>query len=98
MAAHPGIVFREGPAGRRAALAAGPDVWEVVETIKDADATGEAAIQAAAVWGGLTAAEVRVALRYYGEFPDEIDARILANREQAKEAREAWERVQAALS
>ena len=30
MEAHPGIVFRNGPSGRRAGLAAGPDVWEVV--------------------------------------------------------------------
>jgi len=29
-AAHPGIVFKPGPAGRRAALAGGPDVWEIV--------------------------------------------------------------------
>ena len=27
MEAHPGIVFRNGPSGRRAGLAAGPDVW-----------------------------------------------------------------------
>ena len=27
---HPGIVFRGGPTGRRAALAGGPDVWEVM--------------------------------------------------------------------
>ena len=26
---HPGIVFRDGPTGRRAGLAAGPDLWEV---------------------------------------------------------------------
>jgi hypothetical protein len=30
MSEHPGIVFRPGPTGRRAALAAGPDAWEVV--------------------------------------------------------------------
>ena len=30
MDAHPGIVFRDGPAGRRAGLASGPDVWEVI--------------------------------------------------------------------
>lgn len=34
MEAHPGIVFHDGPSGRRAALAAGPDVWEVIETIR----------------------------------------------------------------
>jgi hypothetical protein len=27
---HPGIVFRDGPAGRRPVVAGGPDVWEVV--------------------------------------------------------------------
>src|SRR5438105_10388745 len=31
MDAHSGIVFRDGPAGRRAGLAGGPDVWQVVE-------------------------------------------------------------------
>lgn len=98
MAAHPGIVFKDGPAGRRAALAAGPDVWEVVETLKDSEATGEDAIRGAADWGGLTEAEVRLALRYYGDFPEEIDGRIVANRQEAKRVRETWERAQAALS
>ncbi len=32
--AHPGIVFRGGPAGRRAALPGGPDVWEVIKGVK----------------------------------------------------------------
>src|SRR5580693_4937473 len=33
---HPGIVFRPGPTGRRAGLAGGPDVWEIVRAIKSA--------------------------------------------------------------
>ena len=28
---HPGVMFREGPSGRRACLVGGPDVWEVIE-------------------------------------------------------------------
>ena len=36
MADHPGVVFRDGPTGRRAALAGGPDVWEVVRAVKSA--------------------------------------------------------------
>src|ERR1700716_937911 len=36
MSAHPRIGFRPGPTGRRAALAAGPDVWEVVRAVKSA--------------------------------------------------------------
>src|ERR1039458_3772079 len=36
MSEHPGIMFRAGPTGRRASLATGPDVWEVVRAIKSA--------------------------------------------------------------
>src|SRR3989454_11737304 len=32
---HPGIVFVEGPAGRRPAVRRGPDVWEVIATLHD---------------------------------------------------------------
>lgn len=98
MADHPGIVFRDGPAGRRAALGAGPDVWEVIETLKGTGLTGEKAVEATARWGALTLAEVRAAIRYYGDFRDEIDDRIVANRREAERLREAWERAQAALA
>src|ERR1700736_5874402 len=33
---YPGVVFRDGPAGRRAGLAGGPDVWEVIRAVKSA--------------------------------------------------------------
>lgn len=36
--AHPGIVYRNGPTGRRAALAVGPDVWEVVSALRHTEA------------------------------------------------------------
>jgi hypothetical protein len=98
MAEHPGISFRDGPAGRRASLAAGPDVWEVIETLKGTRLTGEKAIEAAAKWGGIKPAEIRVAIRYYGQFRDEIDERIVLNRKEAERQREAWERAQAALA
>jgi hypothetical protein len=39
MAEHPGVIFRSGPTGRRAALAGGPDVWEVIRAVKSAHAT-----------------------------------------------------------
>src|SRR5262249_53176057 len=34
-ARHAGIVFKPGPSGRRAALAGGPDVWEIVAAFRD---------------------------------------------------------------
>ena len=98
MADHPGIVFRDGPGGRRAALASGPDVWEMIETVKGTRLAGEEAIEAAAEWGNLTSAQVSLAVRYYGDFPDEIDERILLNRQEAERLRGAWERARQALA
>lgn len=43
-----GIVFRGGPAGRRAVLAGGPDVWELMYTLKSGKARGEEASAATA--------------------------------------------------
>src|SRR5947209_5968654 len=74
-----------------------PDVWEVIETVLGTCLRGEDAIAQAAAWGSLTSAQVRLALRYYGDFRDEIDARIASNRQEAAHQRQAWERAQEAL-
>ncbi len=95
---HPGIVFRDGPAGRRAALAGGPDVWEVIETLEGTGLAGEQAIAATASWGALTHAQVRIAVGYYADFREEVDERIAHNREEADRQQAAWERAQAALA
>ena len=95
---HPGIVFRDGPAGRRAALAGGPDVWEVIETLQDTGLKGEEAIAATAEWGVLTHTQVRTAIHYYGEFRDEVDTRIVSNGQEAERQREAWVRAREALA
>lgn len=97
MAAHPGIVFRPGPAGWRAALLIGPDVWEIIGLIRSLDATGVAAIDEAAELLTLTEDQVRSALAYYGAYPDEIDARIAANDQAAERAERAWRAQQALL-
>jgi len=89
---HPGIVFRDGPSGRRAGLAAGPDVWEVIDTLKGTGLTGERAIAATAEWGGLTPVQVRAAVSYYADFSAEIDERIALNRSEAERLRIAFER------
>jgi hypothetical protein len=36
-----GIVFRDGPAGRRAVVIGGPDVWEVIAAARSAPERGE---------------------------------------------------------
>jgi hypothetical protein len=93
---HPGIVFREGPTGRRAALAAGPDVWEVIETLQGSGLRGEKAVAVTAEWGNVTPAHVHAAVDYYVEYRDEVDERIALNREQAERQHVAWQRAQEA--
>jgi hypothetical protein len=95
---HPGVIFRNGPTGRRAALAGGPDVWEVVMTLKGGKARGEEAIVATAGLLNLGDWQVRAAVRYYAAFPDDVDERIARNVDEADEAEAAWRREQAALA
>jgi uncharacterized protein (DUF433 family) len=95
---HPGVVFRDGPSGRRAALAGGPDVWEIIETLRGTGLTGEQAIAATAEWGALTHAQVHAAVRYYADFCDEVDERIEFNRQEADRQRAAWVRAREALA
>ena len=79
MGEYPGIVFVEGPAGRRAALAAyqGLDIWQVVSTLHDND--GDVADTADVL--NLPESEVRLALAYYADHRAEIDEWIRANDE-----------------
>ncbi len=85
---HPGVVFRDGPAGRRAALSGGPDVWEIVVVLADyASADTSSAIAKTARWLGLTQAQVRTAEGYYSAYAHEIDTRVAENEEAAADAR-----------
>lgn len=95
---HPGIVFRDGPTGRRAALAGGPDVWEVMAMLRQGEEKGEQAVVSTAELLNLTDLQVRTAVRYYGGYPAEIDERIRRNVEEADAAEAAWRREQAALA
>jgi len=99
MEEHPGIVFRDGPTGRRAGLAGGPDVWELVAALKGGKASREEAIAITAeLLPNLTDSQVRTAVRYYGAFTEEIDQRIALNTVDADEAEAAWKGEQDALS
>jgi hypothetical protein len=98
MAAHPGIVFRDGPTGRRAGIATGPDVWEVVALLRGLRGGIEKRVAKAAEQLGLTVAQVRSASRYYAEFAAEIDAEISANDAAADRELAAWETERRLLS
>jgi hypothetical protein len=87
---HPGIVFRDGPTGRRAGLAAGPDVWEVVSALRSTGLRGDDAIRATADWSSLSVRQVREVIGYYNEYQDEVDGRIRRHEEGADMAEERW--------
>ena len=95
---HPGVVFRDGPSGRRAGLAGGPDVWEIIAAVRASGLEGDAALVAAAEWGSLTATRVRAAVGYYGEFREEVDERIRRHVEEADAAEARWQRARNALA
>jgi len=98
MAEHPGVVFKDGPSGRRAALAFGPDVWEVVKVLREIDERGPAAVAAAAEVLGLAEAKVRAAMHYYSAYPEEIDAEIAQADEESAAAEAAWQAEQRLLA
>lgn len=90
MQEHPGVFFKDGPSGRRAALAFGPDVWEIVKFLREVDERGERAIDAAAEVFNINPSWVTAAVRYYADYHDEIDAEIAEAEEESIRAEEAW--------
>lgn len=94
---HPGIIFREGPIGRRAGLASGPDVWEIVAALKGLPTRGQDAIRELAELLELSEGQIQTALDYYGAYPDEVEALTRRNEEEAERAEAAWRRQQSAL-
>lgn len=92
---HPGVVFRSGPTGRRAALAGGPDVWEVIASfhaVRDEAPRldGDALVAELGATTGLSREQIGAALRYYAAYPDEVDERVVANREAADREERLW--------
>ena len=96
MADHPGVIFKDGPSGRRAALAYGPDIWEIIKFLGEVDERGPAALDAAAEVFAVEANRITTAVSYYGDYRDEIDTEISDAHEASVRAEEAW-RVQRQL-
>ena len=70
----PGIVFADGPSGRRAVVAgSGLDVWEVIAAWKQG---GEDLDGLRQNYSWMTVQQLRAALSYYQLYPAEIDARL----------------------
>lgn len=83
---HPLVRFAEGPAGRRARLIGGPDVWQVIAVARD----NEGDLRETASYLELALGLVQAAATYYGAYPQEIDERIELGRRQNEEAHAAF--------
>jgi uncharacterized protein (DUF433 family) len=91
---HPGISFVDGPAGRRATvLGTGLDVWEVIGAVKAARGSATSAGR----YLELSPAQIRVAIRYYGSFTDEVDEWLARQEAAAEREREAAQRERVLL-
>ena len=98
MVEHPGIVFRDGPAGRRAALVVGPDVWELVRFLREIDERGPSAVAAGVETFAVPASAVEAGIGYWTAYPEEIEDWIAAAEEASVAAEQEWERRQALLA
>ena len=76
----PGILFADGPSGRRARIAgSGIEVWEIIRTYRSLRRNVKRLLKA---YHWLSELQLRAALGYYTAYPDEIDRQIAHN--------EAW--------
>jgi len=103
MAEHPGVIFRSGPTGRRAALAGGPDVWEVIRAIKSAHAAepgmnSDDLVNLVSDNAGIALRLVNTAVRYWATYPSEVDAEIAAAPAAEEAAEQAWLRERQLLA
>jgi uncharacterized protein (DUF433 family) len=92
---HPLLVFRDGAAGRRAALVGTRlDVAQVIDTLRESDNS----VEATAEYLGIPEQHVRAAVRYYADFREEVDEWREHTRAVAEREEESWRREQAILA
>lgn len=91
MDTYPGIVFRDGPSGRRPAVIGGPDVWEVIQVFLAEDRNIRATSENLNLRPGL----IEAAVAYYADNQEAVNEWIEANRTLMNEAAAAFDRQRA---
>jgi hypothetical protein len=94
---HPLVVFRNGPAGRRARLIPGPDVWEVVRAVREVrsaepDLNGDEVRALVGATSGVSEELVQAAIAYWAAYPVEIDEMIERAEAEERAGYEQWQR------
>jgi uncharacterized protein (DUF433 family) len=78
-----GILFAEGPAGRRARIAgSGIDVWELIAAYWQVGGNYD---KLKKTYHWLSDLQLRAALSFYRHYPDEIDQRIARSEEMTRD-------------
>lgn len=100
---HPLIVFRDGPAGRRARLVGGPDAWPVIRAVRSARLAEprldpDQILTLVSDTTGVDIPLIQAAIAYWAAFPAEIDALIARAEEEEPQARQRWEREHGLLA
>ena len=73
---YPGIVYKDGPAGRRASLAGGPDVWQVIRALSEVPSDEPDPVETVSIEADLHPRQVSLAVQFYEAYPDEIEEMI----------------------
>lgn len=95
---HPGVVYRGPTDDRRAALAAGPDIWEIIARLRGLSGSEEDRIAMLADETELPTGQIRVALEFAARHREEIEARIARNERAIAESQKAAGDRQALLA
>jgi hypothetical protein len=95
---HPGLTFRGPAQDRRAALAAGPDIWEIVARLQELAGSEERRITLLSEESDLHPRLIRVALDYAAEHAKEIRERIARNQAMVEQSRKTAQQRQALLA
>ncbi|MGH9151386.1 MAG: hypothetical protein ACRD03_03045 [Acidimicrobiales bacterium] len=99
---HPLVFFRDGPAGRRARLVGGPDVWQVARAVRSARSepglTADDVVALVVETSGVPEALVRAAIAYWATYGDEIDSLVARADEEESRASRRWAQEQGLLA
>jgi hypothetical protein len=103
MAEHPGVIFRDGASGRRAGLAGGPDIWEVIRAVysvraEEPSLNEDDIVILVSENTGIPSRLIQIAINYWSSYPDEVDAEVQAADAAERTAIESWSRRQNLLA
>ncbi len=94
----PGVVYRDGPVGRRASLVGGPDIWEVIRDLRHAPGAGLDRIEHVSAEAGVPVGSVCLAADFYLAYEGEIDALIASDEHAAQQVQHMIEQRERLLS